>query len=188
MQVIYLASMVLINFINAQTLSRQPAVTSSASGAKAASPGGKQPKLITMNCTRAYMPFSEADVAVLASKDTKAASSGNYSTIPTEVACKGPAGTVDGLCDISSCGNHPVCNNCVEFTITGPNTTRFGTTTISQVTCTNNYFFSNSTDPRKNVCTDGNKKTYTCSGGCTSYTSCQMCVSVDDPALQSVGP
>ena len=187
MQVTYLAAVIFMAYgINADAPASSTAATNAktASAARAAAPGGKQPNLKPMNCTQAFLPFSEADVAALSSNDTKAAASGNYSTIPTEAACKGPAGSVDGLCDIGSCGNHPVCNTCVELIITGPNTTKTGTTTTPQVTCTNNYFFGNSTDPIKNVCTDGNDKTYTCTGGCVSYTSCQMCVSVDDPALQ----
>ncbi|KAH9465825.1 hypothetical protein MJO28_007579 [Puccinia striiformis f. sp. tritici] len=185
MQVSYLAAAVLMAYAtNAQVPAGAAAGAQVASAGKPAPPGGKQPTLVPMNCTQAYLPFSEADVAAMSSNDPKAAAGGNYSTIPTEAACKGPAGSVDGLCDIGSCGNHPVCNTCVELIITGPNTTTKGTKTIPQVTCTNNYFFGNSTDPIKNVCTDANDKTYTCTGGCASYTSCQLCVSVNDPALQ----
>ncbi|PLW05197.1 hypothetical protein PCANC_00966 [Puccinia coronata f. sp. avenae] len=168
MQFIYLATAVLMACgANADASSAPPAAPPVAPPANAA---------------------KEADVAAMSANDTKVATNGNYSTIPTEVACKGPAGTVDTICDISSCGNHPVCNTCVEMTIEGQDKVKTGTTVIPQVTCTNNYLFGNSTDPIKNVCTDGNDKTYTCSGGCTGFTSCQMCVSVDDPALQSLTP
>lgn len=156
-----------------------------AAGGKAPS-GGPQPTVISMECTQAYMPFSEADIAALSSNDTKAASSGKYSTVPTEAACKGPEGVADALCDIGSCNNHPVCNTCVELIITGPDSTTKGNTTVAQVTCTNNYFFGTKKDPIQNVCTDGNDKTWTCSGGCNSHTNCKMCVSMDDPALKSI--
>ncbi|KNZ51596.1 hypothetical protein VP01_3890g3 [Puccinia sorghi] len=189
MHLAHLAAAVLVAYgANAQAPAAPPAtaagakVASAGRSATAAPTGMKQPSLIPMNCTQAYLPFSEADVAALSSNDTKVATSGNYSTIPTEAACKGPAGTADGLCDIASCEKHP------ELTITGTDTVKTGTTIIPQVTCTNNYLFGNSSDPIKNVCTDGNDKTYTCTGGCTSFTSCNMCVSIDDPALQSVGP
>jgi len=196
----HLATAVLVAYgANAQAPASTPATAgATAAGAKVAaagrsataapSTGMKQPTLISMNCTQAYLPFSEADVAALTSNDTKVATSRNYSTIPTEAACKGPAGTPDGLCDIASCENHPVCKSCVELTITGTDTVKTGTTIIPQVTCANNYLFGNSSDPIKNVCTDGNDKTYTCTGGCTSFSSCKMCVSINDPALQSVGP
>ncbi|PLW21552.1 hypothetical protein PCANC_03988 [Puccinia coronata f. sp. avenae] len=195
MQFIYLATAVLMACgANADASSAPPAAppvappANAAKGIGAAAPAGKLPTVIAAKCTQAYLPFSEADVAAMSANDTKVATNGNYSTIPTEVACKGPAGTVDTICDISSCGNHPVCNTCVEMTIEGQDKVKTGTTVIPQVTCTNNYLFGNSTDPIKNVCTDGNDKTYTCSGGCTGFTSCQMCVSVDDPALQSLTP
>jgi len=192
MQLTYLATVALMTYgIHAQAPTNAAAAGAKAASAASAAPAGqgaapgtKQPKVIPLDCTQAYLPFSEADVAALSANDTNAATSGNYSTIATEAACKGPAGSVDGLCDISSCSNHPVCNTCVELIITGANTTKTGTTTIPQVTCTNNYFFGNSTDPLKNVCTDANDKTYTCTGTCTSFTSCKTCFSVNDPALQ----
>ncbi|KAA1085156.1 hypothetical protein PGTUg99_004913 [Puccinia graminis f. sp. tritici] len=108
MQVTYLATAIFMSYgIHAQANSNAAAGAKVASAGRAPAPGEKQPNLIPMNCTQAYLPFSEADVAALSANDTKTASNGNYSTIPTEAACKGPAGTVDGLCDIGSCGNHP---------------------------------------------------------------------------------
>ncbi|KNZ43671.1 hypothetical protein VP01_99g10 [Puccinia sorghi] len=184
MQLTYVAAAALMTYgIHAQAPNNAAAGAQAAPGGQGAAPGNKQPKAIPMDCTQAYLPFSEADIAALSSNDTNVARSGNYSTIATEAACKGPTGAADALCDISSCSNHPVCNTCVELIITG-NTTKTGTTTIPQVTCTNNYFFGNSSDPLKNVCTDANDKTYTCTGTCTSFTSCKTCFSVNDPALQ----
>ncbi|PLW47665.1 hypothetical protein PCASD_04131 [Puccinia coronata f. sp. avenae] len=149
-------------------------------------PPAKEPTIIKAQCIQSYLPFSEADLAAMSSNQTDAAPKGNYSTVPTEVACKGPVGTVDALCDISSCDNKfPVCNSCAELTLQGENNVTTSTNIIPQVTCINNYMFGDDNDPKKNICTDVNYKTYTCTGGCTGFTSCSMCVSVKDPALQT---
>jgi hypothetical protein len=78
MQITYLATAIFMSYgIHAQQNNNAAAGAKVASAGRATAPGEKQPNLIPMNCTQAYLPFSEADVAALSANDTKTASNGN---------------------------------------------------------------------------------------------------------------
>ncbi|EGG07083.1 uncharacterized protein MELLADRAFT_123438 [Melampsora larici-populina 98AG31] len=151
------------------------------------SPAGAQPKIVTMKCSQAFMPISEADLAAMNSTDPTQAPAGNYSTVPTEAACKAFDDPTGGFCNPKSCVGYPVGEQCNEVIITGANSTSLSNTTVARVSCEVNYFKPAPNDADQRVlCTAQDQKIYSCKGKCAGEATCTECVSMSDPALANL--
>lgn len=151
------------------------------------SQGATQPTIVTMKCSQAFMPISEADLAAMNSTDPTQPPAGNYSTVPTEAACKAFDDPTGGFCNPKSCVGYPVGEQCNEVIITGANSTSLSDTTVARVSCEVNYFKPAPNDKDQRVlCTAQDQKIYSCKGHCVGEATCTECVSMSDPALANL--
>ncbi|KAG0141501.1 hypothetical protein CROQUDRAFT_674075 [Cronartium quercuum f. sp. fusiforme G11] len=117
-----------------------------------------EPTYISMNCTQAFMPL-QADTSDNTTGPNSAQGT-NYSEPTlniTEAGCKGFETPDGAYCRAESCYGLPK----------------------------GNYFMPDINETvRQSLCTDAQSQSYSCTGACIAYATCEVCISMDDPALQ----
>lgn len=178
-------------------------------------PAGKghspiQPSVISVECSFAYMPFSQADlVAMLPANATDGPPPPNPSTEVKNALCRSDATGQPALCKLASCTlitqtkeMAPTCRKCHKLNIDDKGATTRDAAEIGTVACTENYFLSNLTTPmtsepadvnsikdlpvdNANICITKEEQMFSCVGYCTGHYACSRCVEQNDPAFAS---
>ncbi|KAH9811450.1 secreted protein [Melampsora americana] len=136
-----------------------------------------EPKIIPMACTQAFLLLPD---------DT--AGPGPSTPSPaniTEAGCKAFETPEGAYCQAESCSGLPTCSNC-NLLIPDPksNDTIVSNTTVASVQCASDYFLPDHNDTnRQSLCTDAQDQSYSCTGTCTGFATCQFCIMMNDSAL-----
>lgn len=136
------------------------------------------PKIISMACTQAFLLLPD-DGAGADNSTT-----GNSANI-TEAGCKAFDTPEGAYCQAESCSGLPTCSSC-NLLIPDPksNDTIVSNTTVPSVQCASDYFFPDHNDTnRQSLCTDAKDQSYSCTGTCTGFATCQFCIMMNDTAL-----
>ncbi|EGG08429.1 uncharacterized protein MELLADRAFT_104797 [Melampsora larici-populina 98AG31] len=139
---------------------------------------GTDPKIISMACTQAFLLLPDDSTGA----DNSTA--GNTANI-TEAGCKAFDTPEGAYCQAESCSGLPTCSSC-NLLIPDPksNDTIVSNTTVPSVQCASDYFFPDHNDTnRQSLCTDAKDQSYSCTGTCTGFATCQFCIMMNDTAL-----